>query len=61
MYILIEYSVSCSSTSGRLWDFGRDEIINNADVTDDDNAPSFKHKASFIGNTEANGTKNGVK
>ena len=38
-----------------------DEIINNADVTNDDNAPSFKNKASLIGNTEANGTKNGVK
>ena len=30
-------------------------------MTNDDNAPSFKHKASLIGNTEANGTKNGVK
>ena len=26
-----------------------------------DNAPSFKYKANLIGNTEANGTKNGVK
>ena len=61
MYNLIEYSVNYSSTSGNLWHFGRDEIINNGDVTNDDNAPSFKHKASLIGNTEANGTKNGVK
>ena len=61
MHNLIEYSVSYSSTSGSLWHFGRDEIINNADVTNDDNAPSFKHKASLIGNTEANGTKNRVK
>ena len=30
-------------------------------MTNDNNAPSFKYKASFIGNTEANGTKNGVK
>ena len=30
-------------------------------MTTDDNAPSFKHKASLIGNTENNGTKNGVK
>ena len=30
-------------------------------MTNDDNAPSFKHKARLIGNTEANGTKNGVK
>ena len=61
MYNLIEYSVNYSSTSGSLWNFGRDEIINNADVTNDDNAPSFKHKASLIGNKESNGTKNGVK
>ena len=30
-------------------------------MTNDDNAPSFKYKASLIGNTENNGTKNGVK
>ena len=30
-------------------------------MTNDDNALSFKYKASIIGNTEANGTKNGVK
>ena len=40
--------------------FKRDEIVNNADVSND-NAPSFKYKANLIGNTEANGTKNGVK
>ena len=61
MYNLIEYSVNYSSTSGSLWHFGRNEKINNEDVTNDDNAPSFKHKASLIGNTENNGTKNGVK
>ena len=61
MYNLIEYSVSYSSTSGSLWHFGRDEIINNADVTNDDNAPKFKHKASLIGNTEDDGTRNAVK
>ena len=61
MYNLIEYSDNYSDTSGSLWDFKRDEIDNNADVTNDDNAPSFKYKASIIGNTENNGTKNGVK
>ena len=30
-------------------------------MTSDDNAPSFKHKASLIGNTKNNGTKNIVK
>ena len=30
-------------------------------MTNDGNAPSFKHKASLIGNTENFGTKNGLK
>ena len=61
MYNLIEYTVNYSDTSDSLWQFKRDEINNNADVTNDDNAPSFKYKASIIGNTENNGRKNGVK
>ena len=61
MYNLIEYSDNYSDTSGSLWNFKRDEIINNANVTNDNNAPSFKYKASLIGNTETNGTKKGVK
>ena len=61
MYNLIEYSNNYSDTSGSLWNFKRDEVINNADVTNDNNASSFKYKASIIGNTENNGTKNGVK
>ena len=61
MYNLIEYSDNYSDTSGSLWQFKKDEIINNADVTDDNNAPLFKYKANLIGNTEANGAKNGVK
>ena len=60
MYNLIEYSDNYSDTSGRLWNFKRDEIINNEGVTNDNNAPSFKYKANVIGNTENNGTKNGV-
>ena len=39
----------------------RDEIVKNKNVTNDNNAPSFKYKANLIGNTENNGTKNGVK
>ena len=61
IYNLIEYSDNYSDTSGCLWGFKRDEIINNADVTNDDNAPLFKYQASFIANTEDNGRKNGVK
>ena len=60
IYNLIEYSDNYFDTSGSLWQFKRDEITNNADVSND-NAPSFKSKANLIGNTEANGTKNGVK
>ena len=58
MNILIEYSDNYSDTSGILWRFKRDEIDNNANASNDDNAPSFKYKASNIGNTEKNGTKN---
>ena len=61
MYNLIEYSDTYSDTSGSLCGFKRDEVTNNTDVTNDNNAPSFKYKASIIDNTEANGTKNGVK
>ena len=57
MYNLIEYSDDYSDTSGSLWDFKRDEIVNNANVTNDNNASSFKYKKSLIGNTETNGTK----
>ena len=58
---LIEYSDNYSDTSSTLWGFKRDEIVNNADVSNDDNAPSFKYKASIIGDTGDNGRKNGVK
>ena len=61
MYNLIEYSDNYSDTLGNLWNFKKDEIINNENVTNDNNAPSFKYKANLIGNTENNGRKNGVK
>ena len=57
MYNLIEYSDNYSDTSVNLWHFKRDEIINNADVINDNDAPSFKYKASIIGNTGDDGTK----
>ena len=57
MYNLIEYSDNYSDISGRLWGFKRDEITNNADVTNDGNALSFKYKANLIAVTEAGGTK----
>ena len=60
MYNLIEYSDNYFDTSVSLFQFKRDEIVNNADVSKD-NALSFKYKANLIGNTENTGTKNGVK
>ena len=55
MYNLIEYSDNYSDSSGSLWNFERDEIINNANVTNNDNAPLFKYKENLIGNTVADG------
>ena len=54
IYNLIEYSENYSDSSRSLWGFKRDDIVNNADVTNNDNAPSFKYKASLITDTEAN-------
>ena len=61
MHNLIEYSNNYPDTSGSLWGFKRENIVNTAYVTNDDNPSSFKCKASPIANTEANRTKNGVK
>ena len=41
MYNLIEYSDNYSDTSGSLWGFKRDDAVNNAIVTNDNNASSF--------------------
>ena len=60
MYNLIEYSDNYSDTLRSLWGFKRDEITNNANVTNDDNAPSFMYKVNLIANTEADGTRKGV-
>ena len=42
IYNLIEYSDSYSDTSGSLWNFKRDQLVDNANMTNDDNALSFK-------------------
>ena len=60
MYNLIEYSDNYSDTSGSLWQFKRDEIERDNDLTVDaqhipNNLSSFKYKSSFITN------RNGVK
>ena len=59
MYNLIEYS-NYSDTSGSLWQFKRDEIEEDSNLTVDaqhipENSPSFKYKSSFI--TNRNGAK----
>ena len=54
IYGLIEYSNNYSDTSGSLWQFKRDEIEGDIDLTVD-NSSSFKYKSSFIGNTVADG------
>ena len=63
MYNLIEYSDNYSDTSGSLWQFKRDEIIGNINLTNN-NSSSFKYKSNLIGNTDADGAnrkKEGVK
>ena len=48
IYNLIEYSDNYSDMSSSLWSFKSDQIVNNANVTNDDNAPSFKQQALLI-------------
>ena len=63
MYNLIEYSDNYSDTSGSLWNFKRDEIEGDVDLTIH-NASPFKYKANLIGDTVADGVnkkKDGVK
>ena len=60
MYNLVEYSDNYSDTSGSLWQFKRDEIEGDVDLTVNaqhipNNSSSFKYKSSFITN------RNGVK
>ena len=55
LYNLIKYSDNYSDS---LRNFKRDEIVDNDNVTNDDNVLSFKYKSNIIGNTEVNGRKN---
>ena len=62
MYNLIEYSDNYSDTSGRLWQFKRDEPTvaeagNPYDVSTN-NSSSFKYKSCFLKPLDA--TDNGV-
>ena len=63
MYNLSEYSNNYSDTSGSLWQFKRDKIIGNINLTNN-NSWFFKYKSNLIGNTDADGAnrkKEGVK
>ena len=60
MYNLIEYSDNYSDTSGSLWQFKRDEIEGNNNLTVD-NSSSFKYKSNIIGNLSVAVIKNNVK
>ena len=60
MYNLTEYSDNYSDTSGNLWQFKRDEIVGNVNLTVGanhipNNSSSYKYKSSLIIN------RNGVK
>ena len=60
MYNLIEYRNNYSDTSGSLWQFRRDEIEGNVDLTVDanhipNNSSSYKYKSRLVTN------RNGVK
>ena len=60
MYNLIEYGDNYSNTSDSLWQFKRDEIEGDVDLTVDvqhipNNSSSFRYKSSFI--TDRNGVK----
>ena len=50
LYNLIEYSDIYSNTSGSLWNFKRDKIEGDADLTIN-NASLFKYKSNLIGDT----------
>ena len=54
MYNFTGYSDNYSDTSGSLWQFKRDEIIGNINLTNS-NSSSFKYKSNLIRNTVADG------
>ena len=48
MYNVIEYCDIYSASSGSLWGFKRDDVVNNENATNNDNAPSFKYKEALL-------------
>ena len=57
MYNLIEYSDNYAKTSGRLWQYFRDEPDDNDDM---DESESFKSKIKITGKTPNNGNEKDV-
>ena len=51
MYNLIEYSDNYSDASGNLWQFKRDGVPDNVDLTID-NSQWVKYKATIVGETK---------
>ena len=49
MYNLIEYSDNYSDTSGSLWQFRRDKVLDNNANLNVNNSQSFKYKAALVG------------
>ena len=47
MYNLIEYCDNYSDSSGNLWQFKRDEITGNINLTNN-NFSSFKYKSNLL-------------
>ena len=60
MYNLIEYSDNYSDTSGSLWQFQRDEIENNTNVSGEYSS-SFEYKSKFVNNIDNTVKLKGVK
>ena len=48
MYNVIEYCDNYSDSSGSLWGFKRDDVVNNENATNNDNALSFKYKEALL-------------
>ena len=48
---MLQYSSNHSNTTGSLWFYSKDEVINfNADITNTGAFKSFMHKAKIIKN-----------
>ena len=61
MYSLLDYSSSCSDTTGSLWFYSKDESTTfNADIAyNNNNFKSFEYKGNLFRNTVDDGN-NGI-